>query len=1611
MSTTEATDAAESAASLFGGDDAASDLFASLGTDSSSQSVFDISPDTLFPGPADADVFPVENGQTADYNSWPEPSQYPSQESSSFQPAVNSSGGGYAPPATSGYAPPAPSTQVYTPSGNSYAPPEKRQHYEPQAYAPPAPATVQNTTLGAPFELKAPANAYASYAPPVPANPPAQPAYNPYAPPPTKQTYAVPPVAPATPSQSAYGPYSPLATTAATYTSPYSNATGNTSYVAQKVAVVPPPPAPAPVLNRPKPNAYDPPFPTARSTRRGVSSSAVRSSVYGAYSQPAPPPPLPAGGQFTSSGYALPPPPPGPASPGGPFPNTAAPNPPYHTPPASGAPIATPPPPRPLSSNYAPNGQAPHLNPRTSYDSVRKVEPANLQSDFDVPPFRSSSPSKSSRPQPSRSDSVSSQASGDASYFPPPPAGGQFGDVHRPSSPGSLSTRSSTISPDPYTNGSTGAPDRTASPASVYSLDSARNPPSLSANPYLPNAGTNRAPSPLRKTTTNSYDLPKPGLTTNGYNVEGAGLSPLTNGLHNSASQYLSGSKPAGVKPPSLARDRSASSGSIYSATASPEQPYPPQHGHGTQQRSETDYGSYTSRYNYNAPGDPSAYDHSASQEIIVKPAQATAYAPSPSLLGANDPLGRTASRAPVFSFGFGGKFLTCFHGASMNTGFDVALSSRNSTGIHIRQLNKIIPQSALEVSSATFPGPLFSDPGTPTTGLVRTTTVSTQTKAKKARLVKYLTDRAEEISQGIGYLHAGSTEGRQAEGKLVLVKLLKILVENDGRLSGTASIDSAVRAALVPKLDATSSESSDLSSTTAGFSSVADFARPMTDQSAIPYPAVPTSESNEAPIATSSLRPSALDKIQDFLLRGERRKAYHFALDEKLWAHAMVIASSIDRDAWKETVNEFLRTELGAKDSRSRGTTTLVPGVDTSQPPAINGREGLRVAYSLYSGQGSASVQELVPQNLLARATGRLQLPTVSHMTPMTPNFAAPALANNIPVESLADWADTAAMMISNPMTADTSAALTALGDQLLSHQWVEAAHACYLLSPQTSPVGGIGNPSARVVLLGSRSPQVWPSFYKDSDPVIFTETLEFALSLAPPIKGQDAFYGLPHLQAYRFIRAMALAELGELQLASRYCEAITASFSRGSPYFTGSLLDQLKALSDRIVGLDHSDKSTFWKSTPSLDTIGRFLEGRFTKLVTGDVDPGTPHEEHAKPVDPNSGPFSQYSTISSATSSTSPSPQPSLYNLNAQNPRSGSAMGQSGLKSQAPIDRASSAMDHVRRRPSPPAPRIASANASTTTFAQAPSFVQAYNNYSTNPYSPSMATPKPHTETPREEDEAGGQEVSWWGSSSYGNDSANQTPVAATFMQVDSGVSASSDGFISLMDDASYSVAPVAQTKRDQQAEDADEDDLGFGNSKPAPKKEGEEAETPTDIQPNAAAASSGSWFGRFWRRSETTPGPVKASLGEETSFYYDKELKRWVNKKAGSDEAKPAAPPPPPPSRPQSASPGMSGPRAGGVATPPPRSASVADMSGPPPGKSAMRVRSTLAAPPETASLPSSPLRQSTMTSPSPPPGRDTPPLGRDTPPPGRPKSQASKRAIRSRYVDVFQQEGAA
>lgn len=251
-----------------------------------------------------------------------------------------------------------------------------------------------------------------------------------------------------------------------------------------------------------------------------------------------------------------------------------------------------------------------------------------------------------------------------------------------------------------------------------------------------------------------------------------------------------------------------------------------------------------------------------------------------------------------------------------------------------------------------------------------------------------------------------------------------------------------------------------------------------------------------------------------------------------------------------------------------------------------------------------------------------------------------------------------------------------------------------------------------------------------------------------------------------------------------------------------------------------------------PSLDSIGGWLEGRFSKLIVGDGDDTAepPASATSQPKRPAYGPFSHYSTISSATTSASPSPSPTPYAQNG-NGRTPVLPGMPGVPLNSPgpphfpIDRASSAMDHLRpevRRASP-VQRVASASAATTTFAQA-----------LNPIARYRQTHGGVSGVPEGEagGEAEGQEVSWWGSGSQ--DRNGPTPTAATFHKVDE--AESGGNFVSLMDDYSPGVTPMAarssQSISQSNREDMEEEeDLGFGNRasktpKPDQPSSGQEA-----------------------------------------------------------------------------------------------------------------------------------------------------------------------------------------
>ncbi|PIL24083.1 hypothetical protein GSI_13834 [Ganoderma sinense ZZ0214-1] len=1065
---------------------------------------------------------------------------------------------------------------------------------------------------------------------------------------------------------------------------------------------------------------------------------------------------------------------------------------------------------------------------------------------------------------------------------------------------------------------------------------------------------------------------------------------------------------------------RQASNGSVYSTTS--VDPYAPSR-QPARQSSEHAYGSFAlppqpSSFAAGGAHPPAIYDRAGSQVVTLAAPTHSTYAPSPSLLGTNDPLGRTSARVPVISFGFGGKLVTCFHGANMNTGFDVALSSRQSTDIKIQLIHKVIPESVLDTSASSYPGPLFSDPGSPTASLVRTGAQAL--KAKKARVIKYLEERAEEISGGLGYHRVGSVDKSRAEAKRVLVVLLKVMVENDGRLSGNGQVDAAIRAALVPQQGSSSSPETSLSTSLLPATSTDHLSNYSSLTPALPNLA-------DQVVSQSSVRGSQLDKISDFLARGDRRGACHYAADEKLWAHALLIASSVDKECWKDVVTEWIRAEL----------------VPAQPQDGKNGREPLRVAYSLFGGNGAAAVQELVhPSNLLQHGQNALQIPQPQlSVTPMSPNFPA-TKPLNISQEVLASWAQTASMIMSNPLTPESSQALTALGDQLAAHQWTEAAHACYLLSPQTSPIVGMGGTS-RFMLLGSLPPAHSPTFYKDSDPIIFSEILEFAMSLATPAKGQEPFVGLPYLQPFRLIRAASLAEAGHVQLANRYCEAITSCINRGSPVLNITFVEQLKNLSDRLTAAPQLDKSGSWiggkVTKPSLDSIGNWLEGRFTKFIAGEDN--SPRPEESKGMEHHqqsySGPFANYSSISSTTTSAYPSPHQSVTDLTEVPPipappfRTGSAMAvnRPPSRSHFQINRASSAMDHVRpfhqqRRGSPIA-RVASANAAA--FADAASNGQARGPYGYgNGYAPTAGFDQSKDSNSHGDVSSTGPSKptrtgSWWGTS----ESDVSTPTASSFGHMDEQPSSSSSnsGFVSLMDDPMLNMTPTATRAPASpmiRLED-DDDDLGIGNSsrkKALASENGDAAaRAPQEEKPKAAepekpaeakpAASSG-WLSRLWKRNDSSsPGAVKANLGEQSSFYFDKELGKWVNKNASATETKPAAPPPPPraqtasPSRSMGGGPPPPSPLAGGPPPARPATAGAIDLTFEPPRRPPTRVRSNLV-PSDATDQPSAP--------PSPMPTSGTPPPG-NGPPVGRARGGAAKRNVRSRYVDVFSQEGSS
>lgn len=1003
------------------------------------------------------------------------------------------------------------------------------------------------------------------------------------------------------------------------------------------------------------------------------------------------------------------------------------------------------------------------------------------------------------------------------------------------------------------------------------------------------------------------------------------------------------------------------------------------------------------------------AHDAYASQDYGTQPAQVS----MPD---------HAKATIPIAAFGIGGQLAIHLpHAKPQGDAFEYTSPHMQRT-VQIHSLAQFVgarPFSTLDMHK--FPGPLLDG--------VR------PNKQKKAQVVQYLQDQINESASGIGYLRRKSViqatgvqqndanEWRRTEDKVLLLKLLVLLVEHDGKLADDPSLSATIGDLLQNR-----NETAD-------------------EFSAFNVPTYPRSSSQTAmkrPIRTYTLRQAFLEELQTLLQQGDVSRAVEWALQEKMWAHAMTLSRQLDKATQDRVVTEFVNYELGGAD------------VDDAMRKDYT---SIKVAYSLYTQQ--------TPEQIAALFRGpSTLLPEAQHV----------------------QWRQAVATLLSNRDSSSShNSVLRAIGDGLMASGLPEAAHVCYLLAHQhrawfKSPE------NSTCILLGTMSDSPIHTVLNDMDALLMTEVMEYAYALNQP-KGSEPYVGIPGLAPFKIVMAAVFDELGDAKRAKKYCDAL-ANLSRtknAAPILTPQLQLELHQLTSRLNGQPMQGDTLSWKARrPTLDGVWGALEGRLTKFIAGEE--GNEQKgaglDSKKAAEATVGAFTHYSAITpEAASLTSDAPQPvdsteGSYSADAyaqtyaQDPSEElpdqNQYSESNFKGDYQGDLADGddgyqgynqdQGEYAQEYPEGEYPddnyegEFAQESYPEDAYAQ-----EGYNegeylldNYAEGDYAQEGFAEDAYTqegynegeyppdsyegdyaqeghpenpydqegyhegEYPSEEYTEGGDAQEVYPEDQYAqetyvegeynegeyppeeyagddvqeahpedeyyqddagdereghpenqdgadNDASQNVPEGPeteedapppVFHKVDSTVD--EDGLLSTMPaptlEPAASPAPSKSPPR-KPVEDDEDDDLGFGNTshnKTVEKEPEQEQDTkPKESEPKPAdkPSSNSSWLGRLLgsrsshgsgQQNEKEGKAVRAHLGEETSFYYDKELKRWVNKKAGDDaNAKPAPLPPPPkkapaPTKPEapvaapppSSNGGSSGPPSAKAGAPPPR-----------------------------------------------------------------------------------------
>ncbi|PBP24867.1 COPII coat assembly protein SEC16 [Diplocarpon rosae] len=886
-----------------------------------------------------------------------------------------------------------------------------------------------------------------------------------------------------------------------------------------------------------------------------------------------------------------------------------------------------------------------------------------------------------------------------------------------------------------------------------------------------------------------------------------------------------------------------------------------------------------------------------------------------------NDPLQRWRG-SPVFVWGVGGTVMTSFPQDIPRYGMNSqAMVIRTPGAVKIRSIKDLDP---LHERLSSFPGPLKG-------------------KSKKKEVLAWLASGIELLEQNASYLRTVSMlshEDKRIEERILLWKILRVFIEHDGTLEGTPVVDKAVRSVLSPGLDEQAS-SDPLYATGAYLSGISQ-------------------SSNTAPRA-DPVDPAAVDQLRRHLLRGDREKAVWDAVDKRLWSHAMLISNTVSKELYKKVAQEFIQKEV------------KIIG-DNVEP--------LAALYEIFAGNFEESIDELVP--LSARAGFQ-----------MVSTSSAIGLSKDA-IDGLDRWRETLGLVLSN-RSSDDSQALNALGKLLSGYGRAEAAHICFLFARSLSIFGGVDDPQASIVLVGSDQLRQPHDFDRELEPILLSEVFEYGISLSST---STIAISSPHLAVYKLQHAKILAEYGFRDKALQYCEAVGTSITsqtRRSPYHHGLLVSELDDLSKRLKQSPR-DETASWISKPSIDKAKGSVWATFNKFVAGDEADAAANGSNGAGA-PDIGPFSRIAggtpTISrsasvadihaayhGASNGTAPVPitrassryAPGASSYGNHEPPSSTSYGSQPRTSLEERSSSEFRRYEPQRQMSDYRPNSQPSNQGNSSTPQSASGLTPLSSYtpfgnSGSTYEPPSTYPHqtPLTEqnppsmlsSPKPLNSFDGQPPSSYNPSepSYGQSLASSfgppavnnyqssssnvyEPVASNSYEppASSGYEAPqydpqvggyeppSNGYappsyepIAMNDEPD---SPIDTRPKKKSFMDDDEDDLQApGNAQAAPEirektkaekdKEADEAfrkaaeadaQKSKDTAPAKKGWGLGGWFGGSKKETQDTgPAPnkpIKAKLGEASSFFYDPELKRWVNKKAGAEDtpAKSATPPPP-------------------------------------------------------------------------------------------------------------------